>query len=310
MKTKFAAAILAALFLLSACAAPQETEQDKEEVKLRDTVLYYADENGLVVPVVRSIQWEEGIGKAAVRSLVDSEGNSAFLEAHGLVPTLPAGTTVDLRIVDGAAKLSLSPMPECESAQQERNLVTSVVNTLMEFSTVDSVQILIDGTECDALPLGTDVSEAFGRIGLNSETAAASAGGSGGGKELTLHFPNYDSSLCVPVTREVAADITLEGALEELLHGPAQTDALRSCFPEGTRLLGVTVEGGVARVDLSAEAENLLEHPKLSQRAQESTALCCAQFGVPAAVLCVEGTPLFGTTPVMAQSAVNDFAEG
>lgn len=309
MKTRFAALLFCVLFGLAACGAPDAPAAAQPERALRDTVLYYADENGLMVPVVRAIPWEEGIGKAALRCLVDSEANRTFAASCGLVPTLPEGTQIDLRIVEGEARVDLAGMEAPVSAAAERNLVTSVVNTMMEFPTVDSVRILIDGKEAKALPNGTDVSAAFGRLPLNAETAPVAAN-SGEGAAVTLYFPNYESSLVVPVERAVEGEVTLAGTLNELLKGPAQTDALRACFPEGTRLLSVTAEGGVAKIELSAEAENLLEHPKLSERAQECAALVCAQFGVPAAVLQVNGTPLFEAGPVMAKNGANDLTQG
>ena len=45
-----------------------------EEDGLRETVLYYRDEIGLIVPVMRKIPWEEGIAKAAINMLVDEPG--------------------------------------------------------------------------------------------------------------------------------------------------------------------------------------------------------------------------------------------
>ena len=61
-----------------------------------------------------------------------------------------------------------------------------------------------------------------------------------------------------PVLREVdETDAVAGAALEALLEGPTQEEedelALSTAIPEGTRLESVTVDGGVARVELSAE---------------------------------------------------------
>ncbi len=59
------------------------------------------------------------------------------------------------------------------------------------------------------------------------------------------------------VTREVPETPALaRAAMEELLAGPTATETgwgLSSEAPEGTRLLGLTIDGGTARVDLSGE---------------------------------------------------------
>lgn len=57
-----------------------------------------------------------------------------------------------------------------------------------------------------------------------------------------------------PTTEGVAGE-----ALRALLEGPSQFETgvgLTSAIPEGTRLLGVTIDGAVARVDLSPEFES------------------------------------------------------
>ena len=79
---------LTAIALL-ACAAgcrqeavgdPLENEADGQNLEhstssgnegYRRTVLYYATDDGFVVPVMKMIPWEEGIGKAALGYLMD-----------------------------------------------------------------------------------------------------------------------------------------------------------------------------------------------------------------------------------------------
>lgn len=59
--------------------------------------------------------------------------------------------------------------------------------------------------------------------------------------------------------RQVEAPAVAEGALEELLAGPDELEAeigMGTEIPEGTELLGVDVDDGVATVDLSREFES------------------------------------------------------
>jgi hypothetical protein len=67
------------------------------------------------------------------------------------------------------------------------------------------------------------------------------------------------SSGLVPVLREVpATKATATAAITALLDGPTESErgAMSSAVPAGTRLLGLTIKGGVATVDLSSEFES------------------------------------------------------
>lgn len=304
---KAALSILCVLLLLCGCSGNSvESSAPVEDAKIqyRPTVVYYADANGLIVPVVREIPWEEGIGKAALNLLTRTDQNVSAAASLGLSPTLPKDASFTLRIADdGTATVSVFGIGEFGSAAEEKNAVTSIVNTLTEFTAIDRVLILPEGKEEKELSFGTDIGEAIATVALNPESVTASAGG-GGMESLALFFPNYESTLNVPVTRLIEGEATLEKAVEELVKGPGQIDALRACFPVDTELLSVTVEGGVAVIDLSATAEGLREHPLLEQRAMECAALVCREFGVPAVSFRIEGKD-YGDMPVSAPMYAN-----
>ncbi len=62
----------------------------------------------------------------------------------------------------------------------------------------------------------------------------------------------------VPVHRTIAADAPMENTLAALLAGPTEDEAvsvpaLSSAIPQGTRLLDIVVNHGIATIDLSAE---------------------------------------------------------
>ena len=87
-------------------AQSKEKESDSE---FRETLLYYQDDNGYLVPVVRKIPWEEGIAKAALNKMMDTSEQQMDFMAMGLRPVLPASTKIiGLSIKDGLAKLDLS----------------------------------------------------------------------------------------------------------------------------------------------------------------------------------------------------------
>ena len=58
-----------------------EDEDTEEDDNTRETILFYQDDAGYLVPVMRKIQWEEGIAKATLQQLMDTpEQQQALLE--------------------------------------------------------------------------------------------------------------------------------------------------------------------------------------------------------------------------------------
>lgn len=142
--------------------------EEDSEAGFRRTVLYYTAEDGFVVPVMKRIPWEEGIGKAALGYLVDTEANRAAAEQMGLEAPVPEGASFTLRIGDeGNAVVDISGLQELPDAAAEQAMVTGIVNTLTEFDSIHTVQVTLDGAKVAALPHGTDISEAFSTLPLN-----------------------------------------------------------------------------------------------------------------------------------------------
>ncbi len=287
------------VFMLSACkedevpVPPMEDEWVEESpdqsAGYRQTVLYYESDEGMMVPVMKLLPWEEGIGKAALNQLVDSQENKLSSAVMGLKNVVPQGVTFVLSISDEAvATLDICDLPELEDVGAENALVTAVVNTLVEFPTIEEVSLMFDGESIESLPHGTDVSGVMGRIPLNEEPLLVSASDEDV-HLMTLYFPNLSASLNVPVTRYVGTEPTFELAVNALISGPMD-ETLRACFPEGTKVLTASVENNIATVDLSEEYATISNTPELEAAALETLQLTAAQFGTVSALsLTVEG---------------------
>lgn len=277
---------------------PQEVAAEAGQISLRDTLLYYRDGGGYVVPVMRQIPWEEGIGKAALRFLIAGSDEDVKLAAQGIYAPLPAGTEVDLDIDDGVATVDLTLGADCATAAAESAMVAAVVNTLLEFETVGEVKFLFGGREVDKLPLGTGVGECFTQQIGNIEPAGAPNSADG---KILLHFTNETGSFLVPVLRVMDAGTTPVEAVEQLME-PAEDTGLVSLLPPVTEVHSVTVsEDGVATIDLSGEFESLSEIPAMERMAVRGLILTLTQFkNIEDVQITINGEPYTPTQTTMA----------
>ncbi|NLD82670.1 MAG: hypothetical protein GX637_00760, partial [Clostridiales bacterium] len=181
------------------------------------TVVYYQDGEGYLVPVTRQIDKTDGIAKATLSLMVASSANDLAAARLGLKTTLPEGTRIDLDIADHKARVDLSKEAlNCADAEQEYLMVSSVASALCEFDSVDEVTFLFDGQKRSRLTYGTDVSGAFTGANLNLESVETLAGGNA----VQLYFPSSSGRMLVPVTRTVFSDSDVTTAILELAKGP------------------------------------------------------------------------------------------
>jgi len=243
------------LWGLCGCRRAEEASAVPEgmgEAGYRRTTLYYASDDGFVVPVMKSIPWEEGIGRAALGYLVAGEDNDRSAATMGLKTVIPEGTDMTLRISEeGVATVDMLGLGALGSQAEEQAMVVAIVNTLSEFGSIDRVQLRLDGQEAAALPHGTDISKPMGAFALNVEDGAAPVS-TGGAHRLTLYFPNASASLNVPVTRYVEGEPSFATAMAQMVKG-TEDGRLRCCIPEGTGLNSAYISDGIATVDFTGE---------------------------------------------------------
>jgi len=153
-------------------AEPQQSGDTQEESgvstvvegEMKEVVLYFADAQGQgLKPVTVSIPKVEGIARAAINQLIAGPDAST-----GLLPTIPEGTLLrdinvrpdGLCIVDFSSQLTEN---HDGGVMGEELTVYSIVNTLTQFSSIDQVQIWVNGKEVDSIAGHMDVSEAMAR---------------------------------------------------------------------------------------------------------------------------------------------------
>lgn len=263
----------------------------KNAVQQVDTVVYYQDNYGYLVPVMCQVPFEDGIAKATLSKMVQSAANDMQAARLGLRTVIPEGVELELDISGGKARIDLKYEGELEfaDAAAESNMVNAIVQALTEFDSVETVEFLFNGQKKEKLPHGTDVSGKFTRGSINPEAESLPTSASASSKALTLYFPGESSSVVVPVTRMVYSDADIETAVLEMTRGP-MSDALTSAIPEGCGLIGVEVENGVAKLDFTREFMQIVNDIDGGRLALKALAVTCTQFeGVESVEIYVEG---------------------
>ena len=268
-----------------------ETAVSASSKELQQTVVYYEDGDGYLVPVQRDVERQDGIAKATLNLMVQSARNDMDAARLGLIPVVPEGTTFDLDIANGHARVDMSrAVLSAADKQQEENLRTAIVWALTEFDTVKDVSFLVDGQQRDTLTHGTNISGSYTRVGLNQEEATQEV--FGGASEVQLYFPAQDGRLLVPVSRTVYSSDDVATAVFEFLRGPKADSGLETPLPEDTQLLGVSVKDGVVTINFSKGFTQIAEQSDGGVQAMRALMLTCTRYpGVKRVKILVDGEP-------------------
>lgn len=267
-------------------AAVSASAQDMQQ-----TVVYYEDGDGYLVPVQRDVLRQDGIAKATLELMVQNARNDMDAARLGLSPIVPEGTTFDLDIADGHARVDLGREAlAAGSKQQEENMRTAIVWALTEFDTVKDVNFLVDGQKRDTLTHGTNISGSYTRVGLNQEEPAAET--FAGASEVQMFFPAQDGRLLVPVSRTVYSDDDVATAVFEFLRGPKADSGLETPLEGDVQLLGVSVSGGVVTINFSKEFTGIAERSDGGVQAMRALMMTCTRYpGIKKVKILVDGEP-------------------
>lgn len=276
--------------MLSQNVSTTLTSPTAAPASMQAVTVYYQDGEGYLVPITTQVAKTDGIAKAALNLLVKSAGNDLTAARMGLKTVVPEGTTIDLDIANGRARVDLGKQAlSCTSAEEESLMVCAVAQTLSEFDTVQEVSFLFDGQARSKLTYGTNVSGVFTSDDLNMETVETFDGTDASADLVRLYFPSQTGRMLVPVTRVVYSDADLVTAMVELCRGPRRDSGLERAVPEGCGLKSVTMKNGVVTINLTGEFTEDSSDKTQMLRAIVYTAL---QFpGVKEVKLQVEGKP-------------------
>ncbi|QQY80203.1 germination protein M [Keratinibaculum paraultunense] len=253
-----------------------------DESGMRRTILYFKDKQGLLVPLMKKIPWEEGIAKSALENMIDSPELRESIAATGLIPIIPAGTEIRGMTIDeetGLCKVDFSKeVLNYETEKDEENLIKGVVYTLTEFQSIDEVQFLVDGEPIPVMKYGTDMSNPIKRENINLALDTEDQR-----SKIVVYYKgvNYeeDYEYFVPITIPTLAPIpNVYTALEVLFDGPPMDLGLSSYIPQGTSFHGVDIKNGIAYIDISFDYGDPPNDPQVFNNMIKNIGLTLSEF--------------------------------
>lgn len=253
-----------------------------EEDGMRKTILYFKDKQGLLVPLMKKIPWEEGIARSALRNMIDSPELRESIITTGLAPIIPAGTEIKGMTIDediGLCKVDFSKeVLNYETEKDEENLINGIVYTLTEFQAIDQVQFLVDGEIVPVMKYGTNLSNPIKRENINLVID-----GDDERSKVVVYYKGInfeeDYEYFVPVTIPTLAPVpNIYTALELLFDGPPMELGLSSCIPQGTSFHGVDVKEGIAYIDISFDYGSIPEDSQIFNDMIKNIGLTLSEF--------------------------------
>ncbi|WIV11885.1 GerMN domain-containing protein [Proteiniborus sp. MB09-C3] len=252
-----------------------------DDASLRNTVLYYQNENGYLVPVKRKVPWEEGIAKAALKNMTDTPTIREDIGSIGLKPLIPAGTEIigmSINQDTGLCKVDFnSQIMNSQSKKDEENMIKGVVYTLTEFSNIKEVQFMVDGKIVPELKYGTKVQKPLVRADIN-----VVEGSSDGTSKVTVYYKgigNGEYEYYVPVTVPTSAPTTnILTSLETLFKGAPELSGLYSDIPDGIEFQGVEVYNRVAYVDIISHDFEIISDQAVFNKMTKNIGLTLKEF--------------------------------
>jgi germination protein M len=239
----------------------QNSSSDKTANEILTITAYYKDSENVLIPVTRKIEKEEGVAKAAIKTMIENETNREALRPLGLKPVLPEGTEIlGINIENGIAIIDFnSKLLGYSTARDENNIITSIVYSLTEFETMNAVRILINGYVKEELKYSGDISGTLKRdnILINSDKLNTDSKTMKLDVYLFKYLENKHEKL-LPVSMEyigVSKDKLPMEIVGSLSKEPKDPN-LYTQMPENARLLDSSISDEVLTLNFSKEIKN------------------------------------------------------
>ncbi len=137
---------------------PGQTESTSADVTYKEVSLYFVDENSKDLAVeTRSVINQVGLAKTTLQELLTGP------TTESLSSYIPEGTTVQSINIEEGGLCTVDFSKELQSAalnsSEEKYVIESIVNTLSQFDSVNTVQIRVDGNVVNSIAGHWDISK-------------------------------------------------------------------------------------------------------------------------------------------------------
>lgn len=234
-------ALCAGLLLLSACALVEGGEEIQPQGAYK---VYYAVTGEQAT--VQVVDWEYRVSSGEDTASALAELVLSQPETLGLASPAPSGTRLlSCQQEDGQLRLDLSEQYGGLSGVDLTVANSCLTLTLCQLEGVEEVYITVEGEPIPYQTLRAMGTDDVLLPGTGETELTVSVG---------LCFPRADGGLGVEYRDVVQneGDTMASTVFNALLEGPRYQE-LTSLMPEGTKLRGISVEGGVCTVNLSSE---------------------------------------------------------
>jgi germination protein M len=222
-----------------------------------EITVYAKDAQGFVAPVSIKMPKSESVAKKALEYMVDGGPAKSVLPA-GFTGLIPQGTQVKSMNIIKDQKLAVvdfSKQFTDYNSKDERKILEGITWMLTGFSTVDKVQIWVEGKALKEMPQnGMPLDEPLTRaMGINLEKSESVEFGQS--TPVTVYFLNQNSQnvkYYVPVTRLVKRTPNIaQAAVEQLIVGPDAKKGLFAVMAPGSELINLNRSDDLITVNFS-----------------------------------------------------------
>ncbi|UKS27673.1 GerMN domain-containing protein [Paenibacillus sp. HWE-109] len=229
---------------------------DMMEENSSQMTVYVKDAKGFVAPLSLGLPKSVSVAKTTLEYMVDG-GPVASLLPSGFQALLPKGTKiVSLNITsDKRAIVDFSKEFLNYDKQDERKILEAVTWNLTNFSSVEKVQLRVEGKDLKEMPQAkTPLDAPLARsMGINIEKAEDAEFGQS--TPVTLYFLNQNDQnykYYVPVTRLVKrTDDVATAVVNQLIKGPDQKKGLAAVLNKTTEVKSIKPSEGLITVDFT-----------------------------------------------------------
>ncbi len=276
------------VIFLAGCGEAVEEEMPMEEIPTiakeeakdatpvgRQTVVYYPNSDGFIVPIMKELEWQDSMQQIALNEL--KQDNVQNMGIAGLLPVFAQDANINLYIKDGVAVVDLpTGSLLAKNEKEELNTVQSIVNTLCGFDNIDKVVFQVNGEKVSTLKNGTSVKNAFTSFDVNPQSMGKKIDMNKSTKVI-LYYPSADLGQIIPVTCYYPEKIDVAKAVEDLV-GREVATSLNNPFPFDLKLLACNVSDNVATLNFSDAFGEIAYNDDMGASAIKSLYLTCLGF--------------------------------